>query len=97
MLVAQDSSVVAGAMLKLFSGTERFMSTEAFLAQCAEYDEALKSANVIVRASINMQQRTHPLPIKRVLELEKWAKSDEFSSIVKTGTRLEQDTVVADN
>mmetsp|Transcript_35729 Transcript_35729/g.106622 ORF Transcript_35729/g.106622 Transcript_35729/m.106622 type:complete len:304 (-) Transcript_35729:155-1066(-) len=93
MLVAQDSSVVAGAMLKLFGGTSRSLSAEAFIQQCAEYDEALKTANPFVRASINMQQRTHPLPVKRVSELENWAKSEDYLSIVESGTPLEVSAV----
>jgi Zn-dependent protease with chaperone function len=88
MLVAQDSSVVAGAMLKLFAGTSQAMSTKAFVAQCVEYDALLKSANPLVRASISMQQRTHPLPVRRVAELERWAKSDDYACILKIGTPL---------
>ena len=90
MLVSQDSQVVNGAMLKLFSGTSKFsMSTEAFVAQCQEYDSLLRTANPLVRASIRMQQRTHPLPVRRVSELEKWANSEEYASILRTGTALE--------
>lgn len=88
LLVAQDSQVVAGAMLKLFAGTARATSTEAFVAQCLEYDELLKSANPLVRASINRQQRTHPLPVRRVAELEQWAKSEQYLQILKRGTEL---------
>ena len=85
MLVAQDSKVVAGALLKLVAGTGKYaMSTEAFVAQCVEYDELLKSANPMVRQSIRRQQRSHPLPVRRVSELEVWAKSDEYKSILKT-------------
>lgn len=89
MLVAQDSHVVAGALLKLFAGTSiHSMSTDAFVAQCVEYDELLKNANPLVRASIQRQQRTHPLPVRRVFELIKWAESNDYSSIVKHGIEL---------
>eukprot|EP00568_Trieres_chinensis_P007966 CAMPEP_0183307028 /NCGR_PEP_ID=MMETSP0160_2-20130417/15585_1 /TAXON_ID=2839 ORGANISM="Odontella Sinensis, Strain Grunow 1884" /NCGR_SAMPLE_ID=MMETSP0160_2 /ASSEMBLY_ACC=CAM_ASM_000250 /LENGTH=295 /DNA_ID=CAMNT_0025470525 /DNA_START=93 /DNA_END=980 /DNA_ORIENTATION=- len=84
MLVAQDVSVVAGAMLKLFAGTKKATNTKAFIDQCLEYDELLKSANPLVRASVSMQQRTHPLPVKRVAQLEKWAKSKDYENIVKS-------------
>lgn len=89
LLVAQDPKVVAGALLKLFAGTSKYsMSTEAFVAQCVEYDELLKSANPLVRASIQRQQRTHPLPVRRVAELEKWSESVEYKSILKSGTEM---------
>lgn len=90
LLVAQDPSVVNGAMVKLFAGTGKYdMSTEAFVAQCEEYDALLKSANPLVRASVNMQQRTHPLPVRRVAELERWAKSEEYRGILESGAKLD--------
>jgi len=88
VLVAQDSKIVAGAMVKLFAGTDKVTSTEAFVAQCLEYEELLKSANPLVRMQIGMRQRTHPLPVRRVSELEKWSKSEEYKRIVEGGTEL---------
>jgi hypothetical protein len=44
MLVAQDLSVVTWAILELLAGTSKAMGTEAFVAQCMEYDALLKSA-----------------------------------------------------
>ncbi|KAL7497170.1 hypothetical protein ACHAWT_008090 [Skeletonema menzelii] len=82
LLVSQDVSVVAGAMLKLFAGTSRATNTEAFIDQSREYEQLLKDANPLVKASIRRQQRTHPLPVKRVGELEKWFESDEYKAIV---------------
>mmetsp|Transcript_29159 Transcript_29159/g.62003 ORF Transcript_29159/g.62003 Transcript_29159/m.62003 type:complete len:302 (-) Transcript_29159:115-1020(-) len=83
LLVAQDVNVVAGAMLKLFAGTSRATNTEAFIDQSREYEKLLEDANPIVKASIRMQQRTHPLPVKRVAELEKWFNSDEYRNILQ--------------
>merc|ERR1711971_945280 len=91
MLVAQDSTIVNGALLKLISGTSKYsINTEAFVDQCMEYEELLKSSNPLVRASVQMQQRTHPLPVRRVAELERWAKSDEYAKILDDGEELEQ-------
>lgn len=83
LLVAQDVNVVAGAMLKLFAGTARATNTQAFINQSKDYEKLLKDANPMVRASIRMQQRTHPLPVKRVAELEKWFNSEEYRSIIQ--------------
>ncbi|KAL7524165.1 hypothetical protein ACHAXR_002504, partial [Thalassiosira sp. AJA248-18] len=83
LLVTQDVNVVAGAMLKLFAGTSRATNTQAFIDQSKEYEKLLKDANPIVRAAIRMQQRTHPLPVKRVAELETWFNSDEYRSILQ--------------
>ncbi|KAL3807564.1 hypothetical protein ACHAXA_006465 [Cyclostephanos tholiformis] len=83
LLVAQDVNVVAGAMLKLFAGTSRATNTQAFIDQAKEYEQLLKDANPMVRASIRIQQRTHPLPVTRVAEIEKWFNSEEYKSIIE--------------
>lgn len=85
LLVAQDVNVVAGAMLKLFAGTARVTNTQAFVDQTREYDELLERANPIVRRSVQMQmqQRTHPLPVKRVSELKKWFASRDYARIMR--------------
>ena len=84
LLVSEDATiVVSGAMLKLFAGTSRATNTQAFIDQSREYEQLLKDANPIVRSSIRMQQRTHPLPVKRVAELENWFQSDEYKAIVQ--------------
>ena len=81
-LVSQDVNVVAGAMLKLFAGTSRVSNTKAFIEQSREYEKLFKAANPLVKASIRMQQRTHPLPVKRIAELEKWAESSQYQKII---------------
>ena len=88
LLVAQDVGVVAGAMLKLFAGTARATNARAFIDQAREYEAALKDANPLVRASVNMQKRSHPLPVKRLVELEKWHNSEEYAAIIRQNKSL---------
>lgn len=83
LLVAQDSDVVASSLMKLFAGTSRYeLNTKAFVEQSLEYERQLQTANPLVRMSIQQQQRTHPLPVKRVAELEKWFRSDEYQRLL---------------
>ena len=82
LLVAQDINVVAGAMLKLFAGTSKVSNTKAFMEQAREYERLLKDANPLVRMSVSMQSRTHPLPVKRLVELEKWAESKDYQNLL---------------
>lgn len=82
LLVAQDVDVVTGAMLKLFAGTNKVSNTRAFMEQAREYERLLKDANPLVSMSVGMQSRTHPLPVKRVVELEKWADSKEYKQLL---------------
>ncbi|KAG7348082.1 peptidase M48 family protein [Nitzschia inconspicua] len=84
LLVAQDVQVVASALLKLFAGTSRYeLDPKAFVQQAMEYEKQLETANPLVKLSIEQQRRTHPLPVKRVAELEKWAKSTEYRNLVE--------------
>ena len=85
LLVAQDVDAVAGAMLKLFAGTARATNPQAFVDQTREYDELLEGANPLVRRSVRMQdaQRTHPLPVRRVSELQKWFDSKDYAKILQ--------------
>ena len=91
LLVTQDVQVVNGAMVKLFAGTNsQKLSTEAFVAQCMEYEERLKTANPLVKMSIERERRSHPLPVRRVAELERYAKSEEYHTILKRAAQLGQ-------
>jgi len=92
LLVAQDSDVVASSLMKLFAGTSRYeLNTKAFVEQSLEYEKQLKTANPLVRLSIQQQQRTHPLPVKRVSELEKWFRSDEYQRLLPIGKKTKID------
>jgi Zn-dependent protease with chaperone function len=85
LLVAQDVQVVANALLKLIAGTSRYeLDPETFVKQAMEYEKRLEMAHPLVRMSIEQQRRTHPLPIKRIAALEKWAKSQDYVKLVPT-------------
>jgi hypothetical protein len=36
----------------------------------------------MVRMAMRMQKRTHPLPVRRVVELERWAESEEYKKLL---------------
>lgn len=84
LLVAQDVQVVTSAMLKLFAGTSSAeINAEAFVEQAKEYETLLQTANPAIRASIQNQARTHPLPVRRVAELKRWFQSNQYENLVK--------------
>lgn len=93
LLVAQDVDAVASALLKLVAGTSRYrVDVDAFARQCAEYEASLRSANPFVRATIESRRRssTHPLPIRRVVEVRKWAESKEYRELLRSGSPIEE-------
>ena len=90
LLVTQDAAVVSEALIKLASGSTRAVDVEAYLQQAREYDEALEKSSRFVRT---MQGRmladaTHPLPIRRVAELDRFARSAQYSQILAKGEAL---------
>ena len=85
MLVAQDVKIVTSALLKLFSGTSRYeIDVDSYIDQCLEYDTKLANANPFLRRTMKQQEtdRTHPLPIRRVVELQKYSQSQEYWNVV---------------
>ena len=91
LLVTQDSAVVVSALLKLVGGgtspvgQEQGLSAEAFLEQAEQYSEALREARPVVRASFSLANapRSHPLPVLRISELDRWAKGSEFHGLLR--------------
>ena len=71
--------------LVLCVGTARATNPQAFVDQTREYDELLEGANPLVRRSVRMQdaERTHPLPVRRVAELQKWFDSKDYAKILQ--------------
>jgi len=88
LLVAQDLEVASSSLLKLVAGTSRYeLSVKAFVQQSVDYEQQLNAANPLVRMSIQQQARTHPLPVRRVAELEKWHRSKNFKSLLSTANQ----------
>ena len=90
LLVAQDPDVVNAALIKLTSGSSKDVNVEAFLEQAREYERSLDAANRLVRSAMrsSLADATHPLPVKRVAELDKFAKSTQYAAIISGGTPL---------
>ena len=87
LLVAQDSQVVNSALIKLVSGSARDVNVDAFLEQARDYEKALTSSSRLVRATTraSLSDATHPLPVRRVAELDKFAQSAQYARLLKAG------------
>ena len=88
--MAQDPDVVNAALIKLTSGSSKDVNVEAFLEQAREYERSLDAANRLVRSAMrsSLADATHPLPVKRVAELDKFARSTQYAAIISGGTPL---------
>ena len=63
------------------------LNVDAFVAQAAAYDEvagASRTGRMVQRQQL--AGATHPLPILRARELERWAASPEYARLLARGT-----------
>ncbi|GAB5036536.1 peptidase [Nannochloropsis oceanica] len=94
LLVAQDLDVVLSALLKLVGGSQSLngqLSTEAFLQQARSYDQAGgRGLGRFLRQQLEVGL-THPLPVLRVRELERWYNSEMYGGIVGRGVLMKEE------
>jgi Zn-dependent protease with chaperone function len=90
LLVVQDTRAVQGVTMKLCGGSATYaqrMDVDAFVQQATAYDEVAEGSRLgrMVRQS-QQCDATHPLPIYRVRELQKYAESKEYAALLARGT-----------
>lgn len=91
LLVAQDPKVVCSVMMKLAGGSPSLaseLSVDAFLEQARSYDDATTSGLGWYLRNAQSSQLSHPLPVLRAKEIDRWAQSDEYMQLLARGTPL---------
>ncbi|MGJ3254277.1 MAG: M48 family metallopeptidase [Elainellaceae cyanobacterium] len=86
LLVSQDSRVVASVLMKLAGGSPRLapqLNLDAFLAQARSYDDISASDVGEMLKKIQASQLTHPLPVLRAREIDRWASSQTYQFLLK--------------
>jgi len=88
LLCSQDFELSAKSNLLLCSGPTRLnheASTEAFLDQSRAYQEmnAMDSIGKLLIFFFVGSQSTHPMPVHRTKELEKWYLAGDYERIIK--------------
>ena len=88
LLVAQDARTVASVLMKLSGGSPTLspqLNVDAFLAQARAYDIAVDSEVGDVIKQTRSQNLTHPLPVLRAREIDRWSSSPDYESLLKRG------------
>ena len=86
LLVAQDPKIVASVLMKLTGGSPALASQlnlEAFLAQARSYDDVTSSELGALLKQAQTAQRTHPVPVLRAREIDRWASSQDYQSLLQ--------------
>ena len=84
LLVSGDVKTVASVLMKLSGGTSRLsqqLNVDAFMQQARLYEEESHTPLGAFLSKLQTFKSTHPLPIYRAREIEKWSLSDEYRSI----------------
>lgn len=87
LLVAQDKEIAIQSLIRLAAGPSRLkneLNQEAFMDQARAYQDAdaLDKLGKFVLFATMGKTMTHPMPVFRTQELEKWVLSGEFDRIV---------------
>jgi len=85
LLAIQDPKVVMSVLMKLAGGSPTLaplLNLEAFIEQAKAYDSiATDSLGEMLQAA-QTAQLTHPVPVIRAREIDRWASSAEYQSIL---------------
>lgn len=97
LLATQDSRVVSSLLMKLAGGSPTLapqLNLDAFLAQARAYDDISNNELGEILKQAQTANLTHPVPVLRAREIDRWASSKEYQSLLK-GDAMRYDNKVA--
>jgi Zn-dependent protease with chaperone function len=86
LIAVRDSKVVMSTLMKLTGGSPKLsplLNLEAFIEQAQAYDVASETEWGEVLKGTQTAQLTHPLPVLRAREVDRWANSQEYNLLLK--------------
>ncbi|MGF1602466.1 MAG: M48 family metallopeptidase [Thermosynechococcaceae cyanobacterium] len=89
LLVAQDPKIMASVLMKLAGGSptlSRQLNVDAFLDQARAY-EAIDDALGILLKSVRTAELTHPVPVLRAREIDRWANGATYQDLLEPPTQ----------
>lgn len=85
LLASQDPKVVISLLMKLAGGSPTLASqlnVDAFLAQARAYDDISRSQLGEMLKQAQTAQLTHPVPVLRAREIDRWASTKDYESLL---------------
>lgn len=86
LLVAQDPRIVASLLMKLCGGSPSLvnqLNVDAFIDQARAYDSLSDDAIGDALKQGLTQGLTHPVPVLRAREIDRWASTNDYYQLVK--------------
>lgn len=81
LLACQSPEVVRGSLLRLAGGVAEGSSIEAFREQARRYEEEGTPVDSLFK-TIALLGQTHPFPVLRMRELDRWIEGGEYQKIL---------------
>ncbi|MEL6437731.1 MAG: M48 family metallopeptidase [Cyanobacteria bacterium J06621_8] len=85
LLAVQDPKVVMSVLMKLAGGSPTLapqLNLDAFIEQAKAYDSISTDAMGEALQAAQTAQLTHPVPVIRAREIDRWASSPEYQAIL---------------
>lgn len=86
LLVTQNAKVMASVLMKLAGGSPTLASqlnVDAFIDQARAYDRLDHDLANLLKA-VRTAELTHPLPVLRAREIDRWADSPTYQTLLQT-------------
>lgn len=86
LLATQDPRAVMSVLMKLAGGSPTLapqLNLDAFIEQARAYDDASQSELGEVLRAAQTEQLTHPLPVLRAREIDRWASSPDYQGLLE--------------
>ncbi|MDJ0737607.1 MAG: M48 family metallopeptidase [Nostocaceae cyanobacterium] len=86
LLVTQNPKVMMSVLMKLAGGSPTLapqLNLDAFIAQARAYDEISNSELGEMVKAAQTAQMTHPVPVLRAREIDRWASSKEYENLLQ--------------
>jgi Zn-dependent protease with chaperone function len=93
LLVAQNPRVVASVLMKLSGGSPTLapqLNLDAFLAQARSYEDMSTSDLGKMIRQLQTAQLSHPVPVLRAREIDRWATTQEYQSLLERRSLFSQ-------
>jgi Zn-dependent protease with chaperone function len=90
LLAVQDPKIVMSLLMKLAGGSPTLapqLNLEAFIDQARDYNSISDNELGAMLKSMQTEQLTHPVPVLRAKEIDRWATTQAYQDLLK-GDRI---------
>ena len=93
LLATQDARTVASVLMKLSGGSPSLsplLNLDAFIDQARSYDAISESEIGEMLKKVKTDELSHPVPVLRAREIDRWASTPEYQSLLSSRPSLQK-------